>query len=62
MVGTPTSGDIDGDNQLTARDALAALQISVGKRTADMVLDVTGDGSVNSMDAQKILKMIVKKA
>jgi hypothetical protein len=61
VVGTPVTGDFDGDNQLTSRDALAALQISVGKRAADLSLDVTRDGSVNSMDAQKILMIAVKK-
>jgi hypothetical protein len=55
------TGDFDGDNQQTSRDALAALQISVGKRAADLSLDVTRDGSVNSMDAQKILMIAVKK-
>jgi hypothetical protein len=59
VVGTPITGDYDGDNQLTARDALAALQISVGKRAMDPALDVTGDGSVNSMDARAILKIAV---
>ena len=61
-VGTPVVGDYDGDNQLTARDALAALQISVGKRTMDTTLDVTSDGSVNSADAREILKKVVGKA
>lgn len=61
-VGAPVVGDYDGDNQLTARDALAALQISVGKRSMDATLDVTGDGSVNSADAREILKKVVGKA
>jgi hypothetical protein len=61
-VGTPLTGDFDGDNQLTARDALAALQISVGKRAMDTSLDVNKDNSVNSVDAREILKMVVKKS
>jgi len=61
-VGTPVAGDFDGDNQLTARDALAALQISVGKRPMDAALDLNGDGSVNSADAREILKKVVGKA
>lgn len=58
-IGTPIAGDYDGDNQLTARDALAALQISVGKRTTDTSLDLNGDGTVNSADAREILKKVV---
>ena len=59
-VGTsPIKGDCDGDNKLTSRDALAALQISVQKRPFDICYDYNGDGKVNSADARDILKAIV---
>ena len=59
-VGTsPIKGDCDGDNKLTSRDALVALQISVQKRPFDICYDYNGDGKVNSADARDILKAIV---
>ena len=45
----------------TSRDALAALQMSVGKIETDLCYDVTGDGKVRSDDARDILKKAVKK-
>jgi hypothetical protein len=48
-------GDFDGDDKLTALDALVALQMAVGKRAVDLVMDVTGDGKVTSLDAREIL-------
>jgi hypothetical protein len=55
-------GDFDGDGKLTALDALAALQMAVGKRAEDLVMDVTADGKVTSADARKILQMAVSAA
>jgi hypothetical protein len=52
-------GDFDGDGKLTALDALAALQMAVGKRSEDLVMDVTEDGKVTSADARKILQIAV---
>ncbi len=57
-TGTPTNGSIDG-GPVTSRDALAALQMAVGKIPIDMKYDVTKDGSVNSGDARAILKIAV---
>jgi uncharacterized protein (DUF2141 family) len=58
---SPVKGDCDGDGKLTVKDALAALQISVGKMALDMCYDYNGDGKVNSADAREMLKAIVGK-
>ena len=61
-VGTSQiKGDCDGDGELTGRDALAALQMSVGKRAIDMCYDYNKDGRVDSSDAREVLKAIVGK-
>ncbi|MBI5687215.1 MAG: hypothetical protein HZC54_19250 [Verrucomicrobia bacterium] len=49
-------GDSDGDQRLTAKDAEAALQMSVGNRPVDNNLDVDKDGKVMSADARRILQ------
>lgn len=49
-------GDFDGDGRWTARDAEAALQMSVGLRSVDINLDVDYDGQVMSADARIILQ------
>jgi hypothetical protein len=49
-------GDCTGEGEITAADALCALQMSVGKKTEDMVMDVNGDRKVSSLDARKILR------
>ena len=40
----------------TAADAVIALQIAVGSRPPDRRWDVSGDGSVTSLDALMILQ------
>ena len=60
-VGSTTAGDCDGDGLVTSKDALTALQMSVGKIKVDLCYDVTGDGKVSSDDARDILKKAVKK-
>jgi hypothetical protein len=57
-TGTPAKITFDG-GPVTSRDALAALQMAVGKIPTDMKYDVTKDGSVNSGDARAILKIAV---
>lgn len=57
-TGTPLKVTFDG-GPVTSRDALAALQMAVGKIPIDMKYDVTNDGSVNSGDARAILKIVV---
>lgn len=57
-TGTPTKVSFDG-GPVTSRDALAALQMAVGKIPVDTKYDVTKDGSVNSADARAILKIAV---
>ena len=52
-------GDCTGDGKITAADALCALQMAVGKRAEDLVMDVNGDGKVSSVDAREILKKAV---
>ena len=50
-------GDCNGDGEITAADALCALQMAVGKRAEDLVMDVSEDGKVSSVDARKILRV-----
>ncbi|OFV68385.1 MAG: Cellulosome anchoring protein, cohesin region domain protein [Candidatus Syntrophoarchaeum caldarius] len=50
-------GDCNGDGKITAADALCALQMAVGKRAEDLVMDVSEDGKVSSIDARKILRV-----
>jgi len=50
-------GDCNGDGKITAADALCALQMAVGKRAEDLVMDVSEDGKVSSVDARKILRV-----
>ena len=56
-------GDVNGDGQVNATDALLVLKISVGRITAtpqqEIAADVTGDGNINSSDALLILKYAV---
>lgn len=49
----------DGDGKLSAVDALCALQMAVGKKTANLSLDINSDGKVTSLDARNILKLAV---
>ncbi len=58
---SPVKGDCDGDGELTVKDALAALQMSVEKRAVDICYDYNDDGKVNSADARDMLKAIVGK-
>jgi hypothetical protein len=51
-----SQGDWDGNKRLTPLDALAALQMAVGKRAVDLTLDMNSDGKVTSLDARNILK------
>ena len=53
------SGDGDGDGKVTEVDALMALQMSVGLRPENLVLDVDDDGGVTSADARILLKQAV---
>lgn len=49
------TGDYDGDGRLTAKDALAALKMSVRELEEDLNLDMDGDGRVTAEDARRIL-------
>jgi len=57
---TPLKGDLNSDDALTPTDAAIALQIAVGSRPCDAAMlaaaDVSGDGSVTSLDALMILQ------
>ena len=44
------------DHKLTPADAVIALRIAVGSRPFDDAADVSGDGSVTSLDALMILQ------
>jgi hypothetical protein len=52
----PPKGDLDGDGEITAADAVIALAIAAGSRPFDALADVSGDGQVNSLDALMILR------
>lgn len=54
------SGDADGDGSYTAVDALAALQMSVGKTAKQSFMDMNQDGDITSLDARMILQLAVK--
>ncbi len=58
-------GDVDGDTQINAKDALAVLKIAVGKLTPTqeqtMCADVDGDGKIGATDALWILQYAVGK-
>ncbi|MFA0823070.1 MAG: cohesin domain-containing protein [Methanomethylovorans sp.] len=54
------SGDADGDGVYSARDALAALQMSVGKIDKQSFMDMNQDGEITSLDARMILQLAVK--
>jgi len=54
-IATKLKGDYDGDGKIAAKDALAALKISVGELPEDLNLDMDGDGKVTAEDARRIL-------
>lgn len=54
--GKASKGDCDGDGYASTRDALMAIQMSVGKQETDLTCDVNEDGKVNSADAREILR------
>jgi hypothetical protein len=54
------SGDADGDGTYSARDALAALQMAVGKTDQQSFMDMNQDGEITSLDARMILQLAVK--
>ena len=59
----PPYGDVDGDGNITAADALEVLKAVVGNVTLtadqEVLADVDGDGKVSSADALYILKKVV---
>lgn len=63
VLGTP--GDITGDAQINARDALEALKHSVGKiqlsSESKTKADLNCDGMINAIDALYMLKIAVNK-
>ncbi|MBI4289518.1 MAG: carboxypeptidase regulatory-like domain-containing protein, partial [Chloroflexi bacterium] len=54
-IGTKVKGDYDGDGRLTAKDALAALKMSVKDLPEDLNLDMDNDGKISAEDARRIL-------
>ena len=59
VLGESVSGDYDGDGNVTALDALAALRMSIGKLPVRMIMDVDHDGQVTAKDARLIMGMAV---
>ena len=58
---TTTTGTPSQSGKYTSLDALAALQMSVGKRTQDLSYDLINDGKVDSKDASEILRLAVNQ-
>ena len=54
-AGTPEAGDGNGDNQITALDALIALKMVRGLVSEDLVMDLNDDGRVTVEDVRLIL-------
>jgi hypothetical protein len=53
-------GDCDGDTLLNEVDALCALQMSVRRIPEKLVLDLDGNGTVDSRDAVVILQRVLR--
>lgn len=58
---TTGTGDCDNDTKLTELDALCALQMSVRLIEINLVMDIDGNGVVDSRDAVIILQRAVNK-
>jgi len=56
-VGPKIMGDADGDNLITAMDALLALKMASSSSKPDLSLDVNNDGKITLDDARIILNM-----
>jgi len=54
-------GDVDGDGRLTARDAMSALRMSVGKQAENPAADMDRDGKITARDATLILLAAVAR-
>jgi hypothetical protein len=50
-------GDVNGDDVVTAADAVIALEIAAGSHPFDLAADVDGDGRVTPLDALMILQV-----
>ncbi|HEY2775318.1 MAG TPA: dockerin type I domain-containing protein, partial [Candidatus Binatia bacterium] len=56
----PVCGDVDGDCQILASDALAVLKAAVGSQTCELsICDFNGDGKITANDALATLKAAV---
>lgn len=56
-VGPRIMGDVDGDSNITALDALQVLRMAANLQEVDLSLDVNNDGKVTIADARIILNM-----
>ncbi len=54
-ISVKLKGDYDGDGRVTMKDALAALQMSVGDLPQDLNLDMDSDGRVTADDVYRIM-------
>lgn len=65
-IGIHSLGDVNGDKNVNAQDALLVLRYAVGKVTLTdnqfQAAEVTGDGFLNAVDALEILKYAVGKS
>ncbi len=66
MMGNRLMGDVNGDNQVSALDALQILRFAVEKRTftseEKRLADLNDDGNINAVDALQVLRIAVHKA
>ena len=56
-IGQLSQGDINGDNKVSALDALRALRMYVQLEAGNLILDMNGDGRITPEDARLILEM-----
>ena len=60
-IGQLSQGDINGDNKVSALDALRALRMYVQLEAENLILDMNGNGRVTPEDARLILEMAKPK-
>ena len=58
-TGAIPRGDCDGDSKLTESDALCALEMSVQLRPVLAIMDMDGNGTIDSRDAVIILQRVM---
>ena len=60
-IGQLSQGDINGDNKVSALDALRALRMYLQLEAENLILDMNQDGRVTPEDARRILELAKPK-